>query len=205
MFPWTGRLARTHRKPIGFIAPCRPIVVDHVPEGPQWVHELKWDGVRLIARKDEDLVHLWTQHGNDWTSVFPRIAAAMSALPVGSVMIDGEAICQLEDGRPDFNALMTTDGGKSAVFIAFDLLMVDDEDWRLRPLLERKARLAEILASPPAGMLISEHLEEDGEALLRHCAKFGLEGIVSKRKDSRYRSGHSHAWRKVKCPGYQRT
>jgi bifunctional non-homologous end joining protein LigD len=83
--------------------------------------------------------------------------------------------------------------------------MVDDEDWRLRPLLERKARLAEILASPPPGMLMSEHLEEDGEALLRHCGRLGLEGIVSNRKNSLYRSGPSHAWQKVKCPGYQRT
>jgi bifunctional non-homologous end joining protein LigD len=90
------------------------------------------------------------------------------------------------------------------VFIAFDLLMVDDEDWRLRPLLERKARLAKILTPPPAGMLMSEHLEEDGDALLRHCGKLGLEGIVSKRKDSRYRSGPSHAWRRVRCPGCRR-
>jgi bifunctional non-homologous end joining protein LigD len=103
-----------------------------------------------------------------------------------------------------FHALMTTDGCKSAVFIAFDLLMVDDEDWRLRPLLERKTRLAEILASPPAGMLMSEHIEDDGESLLHHCGKLGLEGIVSKRKDSRYRSGLSHAWLKVKCPDYRR-
>jgi bifunctional non-homologous end joining protein LigD len=112
----------------------------------------------------------------------------MGALPIRSVILDGEAVCQLPDGRPDFNALATTDGCRNAVFITFDVLMIDDEDWRLRPPLEREGRLAEILASPPAGMLMSEHIEENGDALLRHCGRIGLEGIVSKRKDSLYRS-----------------
>jgi bifunctional non-homologous end joining protein LigD len=205
MLHWTGSLARTRRKPVGFIAPCRPILVDRVPTGPQWIHELKHDGYRLIARKDGEQVRLWTRHGHNWTSTFPRIAAATGALPIRSAMLDGEAVFQLEDGRPDFHALATTGGCKNAVFIAFDLLMVDGEDWRVHPLLDRKAQLAEILAAPAHGMLMSEHLEEDGETLLRHCSKFGLEGIVSKRKDSRYRSGHSQAWRKIRCPGYERS
>ena len=99
-----SRLVRTRKHPPGFIAPCRPLLDDRVPAGPKWIHEIKWDGYRVIARKDDDRVRIWTCSGSNWTARFPTIAAAIAALPVPSVVLDGEVLCQREDGSMDFPA-----------------------------------------------------------------------------------------------------
>ena len=102
-----SRLVRTRKHPPGFIAPCRPLLDDRGPAGPKWIHEIKWDGYRVIARKDDDRVRIWTCTGSNWTARFPTIAAAIAALPVPSVVLDGEVLCQREDRSMDFPREMT--------------------------------------------------------------------------------------------------
>jgi bifunctional non-homologous end joining protein LigD len=103
--PWRTIRARDRRQPAGFIRPCQPVPAHQIPTGPEWIHELKWDGYRLIARCENGVVHLWSRTGRNWAKDFSLIGSAMARLPVEDVIIDGEAVCLLEDGRPDFHAL----------------------------------------------------------------------------------------------------
>ncbi len=96
-----------------------------IPTGPEWIHELKWDGYRIIARRENGVVHLWSRTGRNWAKDFPLIGAAMARLPVEDVTIDGEAVCLLEDGRPDFHALRSRHACRDARLIAYDLLSLD--------------------------------------------------------------------------------
>src|SRR6476469_1068826 len=99
----------THKRvrPPGFITPCLPAHVDDVPAGEGWLHELKWDGYRIIARKDRSAVRLWSRAGRGWHGAFPAIAAAIAALPPTSLILDGEAVLLRKDGSADFFALRT--------------------------------------------------------------------------------------------------
>jgi bifunctional non-homologous end joining protein LigD len=191
-----GMLWRTGRPPKrpGIIQPCIPTRVSKPPVGPQWIHEIKHDGYRLIARKQGERVRLFTRRGYDWTERYPRISAALAALRPASVTIDGGAVCCDEAGV----AVRAHDG--EAFLYAFDPLELDGEDWRPLPLEERKARLAQLLAKPSAGIQYSEHLEGDGVAIFAHACKLGCEGIVSKHREHPYRSGPSKAWLKIKNP-----
>lgn len=122
-----------------------------------------------------------------------------------AVVIDGEAVCQFEDGHSDFHALASDDGCAKAVLWAFDLLMIDGEDVRVLPLEVRRERLLRLLEeTTPEGIVFSEHQDSDGEALYLAACRMGLEGIVAKRKGSRYASGRSKAWVKVKNPEFKR-
>ena len=194
-------LARDRRSPSGFIRPCQAILADAPPTGPQWLHEIKHDGFRIIAHKQGDRVRLWSRNGRNWSAEFVAITAAMREFR-GDVILDGEAVAHCDEGLPDFNALVGRHGCASAVLFAFDLLLLDREDLRPLPLRTRKERLARALKSPPAAV---EHLNgELGPAAFQTACRMGLEGIVSKRADSRYRSGLCRSWVKVKNPGYER-
>jgi bifunctional non-homologous end joining protein LigD len=92
MVQWSTRPARNRRKPPGFIAPCLPVLVDEIPTGPSWMHELKWDGYRLIASRQTDRTHLWSRNALDWSASFPQIVEALGQLPVESITLDGEAV-----------------------------------------------------------------------------------------------------------------
>jgi ATP-dependent DNA ligase len=177
-----------------------------IPTGPQWIHELKHDGYRIVALKDGRSVRLWSRHGRDWTVELAAIMAAVRALPVERIVLDGEAVAHCPEGLPDFNGLMSQDGRAAACLYVFDLLRLEAEDLRPRPLGERRARLAEFVAAAADPMLrFSEHLEAaEGPALFRHACAMGLEGIVSKRADRPYRSGRSPYWLKIKNPSYWR-
>ena len=201
---WRSLLTRDRRRPAGFIRPCQPILARQIPTGPEWTHELKWDGYRTIARREGGTVRLWSRTGRNWADAFPWIAEAIGRLEVASGIIDGEAVCLLEDGRPDFHALRSRRACKDARLIAYDLLGLDGEDLRLLPLHERRRRLASLLGGDPA-LWFSSHVQgAEGEPLFRHACTMGLEGIVSKRIDMPYRSGPFLGWRKIKCPGYAR-
>jgi bifunctional non-homologous end joining protein LigD len=204
------RLARDRRRPEGFIPTSQPVLHTEVPTGPEWIHELKHDGFRILARKDGDRVRLWSRQGVEWTKAFPAITAAVAALPVESVILDGEAMAHCEEGLPDFNRLLSAERA-GACYFAFDLLMVDGEDLRLCPLEERRTRLMSIFQTNKSGeeidtaIRLSEHMEgPDGPALFRHACAMNLEGIVSKRKDRAYKSGRCPHWRKIKNPDYAR-
>ena len=105
MAQWRSLLARDRRRPAGFIKPCQPVLARQIPTGPEWIHELKWDGYRIIAHREGGSVRLWSRSGRNWADAFPSIIAAIKRLPVESIVMDGEAVCLLEDGRPDFHAL----------------------------------------------------------------------------------------------------
>jgi bifunctional non-homologous end joining protein LigD len=187
--------------PAGFIPPCLPSPAERPPAGAGWVHEIKHDGFRLMVRRDSAGVWLLTRRGNDWTQRYPLIAATVEALRVRSCLIDGEAVAWGDDGLPAFDRLRYRRADASVFLLAFDLLELDGRDLRREPLEVRKATLASVLRKAPEGLQLNEHLEhEDGELVFRHACKMGLEGIVSKRLGSRYRSGRSPDWLKMKNP-----
>jgi bifunctional non-homologous end joining protein LigD len=187
-------------KRLGLIEPCIPTRATKPPAGPQWVHEIKHDGYRLIARKTGDRVRLLTRRGFDWSDRYPRISEAVAALRTASATIDGEAVWCDGDGLAIFDKLHSRTHDAEVVLYAFDLLELDGEDWRPRPLEERKAKLQDLIGKPGAGILYREHLDGDGATIFAHACRLGAEGIVSKRRDHPYRSGPSKAWLKTKNP-----
>jgi bifunctional non-homologous end joining protein LigD len=197
--------ARDRRQPPGFIRPCKPVPSLKVPTGPGWIHELKHDGFRIVAHKDGDEVRLWSRNGRNWTAEMVATTAAVLALPAARIVLDGEAVAHCPKGLPDFNALLRRSGCASACFYAFDILQVGNEDLRGLALVERRALLRKHLRKAPPALLFSEHMEgEEGPAMFRHACAMGLEGIISKRVDSRYKSGRCLSWVKVKNPDYAR-
>jgi bifunctional non-homologous end joining protein LigD len=188
------------KKRPGLIEPCIPTQASRPPAGPQWVHEIKHDGYRLIARKTDGRVRLFTRRGYDWTERYPLIAKAVAPLRGSSATIDGEAVCCDANGLSIFEELHSRRSDPRVILYAFDLLELDGEDFRPQPLHARKARLEQLLAAAPAGIHYNEHVDGDGQIVFDHACRMGLEGIVSKRRDHPYRSGRSKTWLKVKNP-----
>jgi bifunctional non-homologous end joining protein LigD len=170
------------------------------PSGPGWLHEIKHDGFRILARRDNAGVRLITRAGNEFSSRFPFIAMAVGKLPVRSCLIDGEAIVCNESGLAVFELIRRHGALASAVHCAFDLLELDGRDLRREPIERRKAFLAKLLKGQQTSIVLNEHYEEDGAIVYREACKLGCEGIVSKRLGSPYRSGRSAHWVKVKNP-----
>ena len=201
------RTPAAKRRPPGFIEPCIPTRVSKPPVGPQWIHEIKHDDYRLIVRKVGDRVRLFTRRGYDWTERYPRIREALAGLRAASVTIDGEAVFCGPDGVAVFDRLHSRAYDDQVILYAFDLLELDGEDFRPRPLEERKAALAKLLKNAPQGVHLVEHMAGDGATIFEHACKLGCEGIVSKHREHPYRSGPSKAWLKVKntaAPGVLR-
>ena len=188
------------RPGLGIIEPCLPSPAKAPPSGPKWLHEIKHDGLRILARRGPAGVRLITRNGNDFTSRFPLAAAAVAALPANSFLIDGEAIVTNAKGLAVFGLIRQRRHGGDAVLIAFDLIALDGEDLRRRPIEDRKRKLAKLVRGPHAGIVLNEFFEGDGDVLFEHACKLGCEGIVSKRIGSPYRSGRSPLWVKVKNP-----
>jgi len=170
------------------------------PAGPGWIHEIKHDGFRIIARRDGAGVRLITRHGSDFTARFPLAAAAVAALPAHSFLIDGEAIVTNAKGLAVFDLIRHKRHGGDAVLIAFDLIELEGEDLRRSTIEYRKRKLAKLVRGPHPGIVLNEFFEGDGDILFEHACKLGCEGIVSKRLGSRYRSGRSPHWLKIKNP-----
>jgi bifunctional non-homologous end joining protein LigD len=185
---------------LGFIEPCIPTLAHKPPAGPDWVHEIKHDGYRLIVRRDGETVRLFTRRGHDWTDRYPAIAAAAVKLRAKSFTLDGEAVVAGVDGVAVFEALHRRGRVTDSILQAFDLLELDGEDLRPLPLGGRKPRLARLLAQTLPGIALNEHTAEDGAVVFLHACKMGLEGIVSKRLSAPYRSGTTRDWIKVKNP-----
>ena len=184
----------------GFIEPCLPTPAKVPPKGAGWIHEIKHDGLRLLARRDAAGVRLITRHGNDFTSRFPLIATAIAALPARSCLIDGEAIVCDEKGLAVFDLIRRQRTNAAAVHCAFDLLELDGEDLRQLPIETRKRTLASLLRAAHSGIALNKHFEESGATIYKHACALGCEGIVSKRLGSSYHSGRSEHWIKVKNP-----
>jgi bifunctional non-homologous end joining protein LigD len=195
----SSRAARHSPLPLGFILPCLPTPAKQCKSGPVWVHEIKHDGYRLIARRTGDRVRLYTRHGFNWADRYPRIVEALRSLRVRSIVIDGEAVVCGRDGKSDFDRLHSGAHDGSVFLYAFDLIELDGEDLRPAALERRKSKLEKLLAQSD-GIRFSEHLDGEGAIIFAHACKLGLEGIVSKRRDLPYRSGRVRSWIKVKNP-----
>lgn len=186
-----------------FVAPMRASA-GAAPSSKDWVHEVKFDGYRIQARIEAGRVLLFSRGGLDWTKKFgDEIVAALRALPLGAALIDGEIVVEAHSGVSDFSALQADlSEGRSDRFVywAFDLLHLDGYDLRGAALLDRKAALARLLGDETSARIrFSAHLEENGAVVLAHACRLGLEGVVSKLRDSPYRSGRVKSWIKAKC------
>ncbi|TPL30157.1 ATP-dependent DNA ligase [Mesorhizobium sp. B2-4-7] len=183
-----------------FIEPLMPTLVEKPPEGDDWIHEVKFDGYRSQIIKDETGVRIFTRRGLDWTAKYRDLARTAAGLDVESAIIDGEIIVLNDDGLSDFGALRKaiTSRQQDLYFVAFDLLHLNGHDLRDMPLEDRREILAELI---PEGQHIqfSQALPGDAKAIFHLVDKAGLEGMVSKRRDSKYRSGTSTAWLKIKA------
>ena len=184
--------------PAGFIVPCLPTKTDKLPSGGQWLHEIKHDGFRIIARKDGLRVRLYSRPGNDFTRRFPLIVETLARLRSRSCIIDGEAVACDANGIASFDLVRHHRANESIFLYAFDLIKLNGDDLRRDPLEVRKTTLRSMLAKAGLGLRFNEHLEGDGPTVFAHACRMGLEGIVSKRKDSPYRSGRSPDWLKMK-------
>lgn len=181
-----------------FRPPALCTLVDHVPPGNAWVHEMKYDGYRALVAVAGGTARVFTRNGLDWTDKFPGIAEAAAALPVTAALIDGEIVA-FKDGRPDFSTLKDAIGsGGAMTLFAFDLLAQDGEDLTALPLVQRKARLQPLIAHDDR-LLYAEHIVGAGEQLFASLCGEGMEGVVSKRADSPYPNGRSNDWLKIKC------
>jgi bifunctional non-homologous end joining protein LigD len=191
-----------------FIPPALATLAAKPPVGEDWMHEIKFDGYRLVARVEDGKTRLLTRSGLDWTDRFgPRITDALAALPVTSAMLDGEVVVEGPSGASDFSALQADlSEGRSDrfTFWLFDIIHLDGRDLMPLPLDERKATLQPLIPDAADGPLrYSGEFDEAGDMVLRHACRLSLEGIVSKRRDAPYRSGRSRVWIKSKCASRQ--
>jgi bifunctional non-homologous end joining protein LigD len=187
--------------PLGFIKPEIPTLVPDPPTGEGWIHEIKYDGYRTLVVVDEYRVRAFSRQGRDWTGPYRRVIEAVAKLPCRAVILDGEVIVQDESGRSDFEALRSAiyKAPHRIVFFAFDLLHLDGQDLRKAPLLERRSALRKLIEPDPRSPVqFSDHVDCDGTRFFKAVVELGLEGIVSKRAASRYRSGPSRSWLKTK-------
>ena len=201
--PWRNSPRPRPIPPAGFMIPCQPTLVGYPPAGPGWLHEMKHDGYRLVARKAAGQVRLWSRYATDFTDKLPRIAEAVRSLPVDNALIDGEAVVFRPDGHSDFVALRTKAGGELASFVAFDLLSLEGRDLRQQPLADRREALEPLVAGVDS-IQFSEAVAGDSATVFAHACKLGLEGIVSKRALSRYHCGTSRNWLKSLSPEFKR-
>jgi len=163
-------MLRMRTLPTGFIAPCLPTKTDKLPSGDGWLHEIKHDGFRIIARKDGERVRLYSRPGNDFTRRFPLIVDALSRLRSRSCIIDGEAVACDDNGVASFDLVRHQRANESIFLYAFDLIELNGDDLRRDSLEVRKATLASIVAKAGTGIRFNEHMEGDGLAWpRRHC------------------------------------
>jgi bifunctional non-homologous end joining protein LigD len=179
-------------------------LVAQAPEGPEWLHEQKFDGYRILADKHGDDVRLLSRRFLDWTDKLRPLAEAVARLPVSRIVLDGEACVLLPDGRTSFQAMQNAMSGDTSqlVYFAFDLLVEGADVLVSSPLEERKERLRALVAPKRGGagrIRYSDHVIGNGAAFFAAACAQGLEGIVSKRRDLPYSPGRGRGWLKTKC------
>jgi len=184
------------------ISPELATLVDTPPAG-DWRYEIKIDGYRLLARLDGGKVKLLTRNGHDWSSKLPELCEALAALDVQSAWLDGEILVMDEEGRPDFQRLQNAFDAKVSEpihYTLFDLLWLDGEDYRKKPLEERRQALTQVLRGNGKDCLrYSEDFTDDPRSILDSACRLGLEGLIGKRAGSPYSERRSPDWIKLKC------
>ncbi len=176
---------------VGALEPYLPRRALEPPSGAGWIHEIKHDGFRILARRQADRMRLYTRNGYDFTERYPKIVAALENLPVQSCFIDGEAIVVDERGLSVFDALRWRLRDHAAILCAFDLIELDGEDLRRQSLERRKATLADLLRGVRDGIAYNQHFASDGATIFQHACALGCEGIVSKWLGSQIAQGVS--------------
>jgi bifunctional non-homologous end joining protein LigD len=186
-----------------FVPPELATLTDEAPEGDEWLHEMKFDGYRILCRLEDGRVRLLSRKRNDWTDRLPELARAVEGLPARRALVDGELAVVLPDGTTSFQALQNLMSGVPTgelAYFAFDLLHLDGEDLTPQPLEERKRRLEELLGrARTLPFRYSDHVVGAGARFFAEACRKGLEGIVCKRRGSPYRPGRGGDWLKVKC------
>jgi bifunctional non-homologous end joining protein LigD len=187
----------------GFIEPALATSIVRVQSGARWVHEIKFDGYRVQVHLLDAAAKVFTRRGNDWTNRFRKIAGDAWHISAGSAIVDGEVVAPAADGTTDFSVLQNELKGRSEkiVMVAFDLLYLNGSDLRALPLFGRKALLKKIIGE--TDIQFSESFEVDGGEMYKHACKTGLEGVVSKVRDSRYPTGRTNDWVKKACCVYR--
>ena len=194
--------SRGGSKPPPFRELQKATLVDHVPDGTGWIHEIKYDGYRCLLGIGGGVAKIYTRSGLDWSDKFPGIVEAARGIACDSALLDGEIVKLDEAGNTGFSALQQSisEGGRGLTLFLFDALEIDGEDLTPLPNIERKARLGTLLGPgrPPA-ILYADHIVGHGEKLFDAMCAAGQEGIISKRADAPYRGRRTKCWLKVKC------
>ncbi|MFZ0930227.1 MAG: DNA ligase D [Syntrophobacteraceae bacterium] len=181
--------------------------VSKPPHGEDWVHEIKYDGYRILCRLSGGQARLFSRNGKEWTGRFPEIAEAAARIPIETAFLDGEIAVVDQHGRTEFQALQNILQGQKTgrlVYFVFDIPFCDGYDVTQTPLIKRKELLLKkLLSLKPSAcesrIIYADHIFGQGEAVFQNACRLGLEGIVSKRADSRYEQKRSKSWQKVKC------
>ncbi|WP_421568230.1 DNA ligase D [Stenotrophomonas sp. PD6] len=202
---WATRaLALEHARSKPYPHDFKPQLTDHrtnAPDGDAWLHEIKWDGYRLLADVRDGVVALRSRNGLNWTDDFPEVVQAIAALPVTDLRLDGELVVLDAQGRSDFTALQKVIDGTAKQplrYVVFDMPGVAGVDISRSPLLARKALLKELLGDVPGTLAYSDHVLDHGPAVFDASGTAGFEGIISKRVDAPYVNARSPSWVKVK-------
>jgi bifunctional non-homologous end joining protein LigD len=192
---------KSSKAPPAFQEPQLATLVDDVPPGDSWIHEIKYDGYRLELAVGDGVATAWTRNGKDWSDKFKALVKAAAKLPAGC-LIDGEAVAIDDQGKPSFQLLQSTlkdQRGANLVFYAFDLLVDRGEDIKKLPNIVRKDRLASLLAGVSPPILYGDHIVGRGEEMFEAVCKQGGEGIVSKKASATYQGTRTRNWLKIKC------
>jgi len=187
-----------------FVSPQLATLVDEPPEGEEWLHELKFDGYRMLCHLSRGEVQFWSRNGKDWTGKFPNLVKALKTFPAASAILDGEVVIVDKAGRSSFQALqqsMRNSGTAAFVFQIFDLIYLDGYDLAAAPLLQRKLMLEKLLATikGKTPLRYSEHVEGSGAEFFKQACEYQIEGIISKLANSPYQSTRNRNWLKAKC------
>ncbi|MES2218454.1 MAG: non-homologous end-joining DNA ligase [Pseudomonadota bacterium] len=177
-------------------------LVSEPPADKNWVHEIKYDGYRLVVMQKNKSIALMTRNNNNWTHKFKEVQTAVAKQKFKNIILDGEIVVLDNKAKSDFQLLQNTikEGGHPFVFYIFDILYYDQYDLTSLPLIERKALLEQLLPADKKGMLrYSEHIVGDGHKVFKHACKLGLEGIISKEANSPYQQKRTDQWVKTKC------
>jgi bifunctional non-homologous end joining protein LigD len=187
-----------------FVAPQLATLVDSPPAEEGWLHEIKFDGYRMLCHLDHGKVRFFSRNQKDWSTKFPGVARVINSLKAATAIIDGEVVMIDSSGRTSFQKLqqaMGRGGATGFIYQVFDLIYFDGSDLTRTPLVNRKELLKQLVASGTKSTLLqySDHQEGSGKLFFTSACEYGLEGIVSKRADSQYVSARNRNWLKVKC------
>jgi bifunctional non-homologous end joining protein LigD len=197
---------RTSKAVPAFVVPMAAVPITELPDGPDWLYELKLDGYRALLLKDGSRLQFRSRSDKDLSRMYPRLVAAAQKLNADQVVLDGEITALGPDGRPYFQALQHrgSSPGHQIIFYAFDVLHVDGRDVMSEPLVKRRARLPAILGSSNTTVRLSQELPGTARAVAEAVRAAGLEGVIAKRRDSVYQPGErSNDWLKLKLEHQQ--